>query len=66
MKKETTICKSPNGTKFNKGQKVCSHGDESTYGWIDCWDEENDCWKLTTGTEGAYKWWPEGEPELIS
>ena len=56
---------SSHGTKFNKGDKVCSYGDVTTFGYIDHWDEGDGVWVLTTDEKGSYKWWPDDEPVLF-
>ena len=58
------ICSS-HGTKFNKGDKVCSHGDVTTFGYIDHWDEQDGVWVLTTDVKGSFKWWADDEPRLF-
>ena len=60
------ICSSRDGSiKFVKGQKVCSYGDKTTFGYIDSWDEAENCWKLTTDIEGSYKWFAVDEPRFF-
>ena len=61
--KEEEYIISPHGTKFKKGQKVSSYGDETTYGWIYCWNHGSGLWQLTTEEKGGFKWWPDDEPK---
>lgn len=69
--KETNKCtlsgviRSPYGTEFKKGDKVCSYGDVTTFGYIDHWDEQDGVWVLTTDVKGTFKWWAEDEPRLF-
>lgn len=60
------ICRSPYGTEFRFGQRVCSYDDKTTTGRIQYWDEEENCWcvKLDSGTHGM-TWWPDDEPQSI-
>lgn len=60
------ICSSRGGViKFVKGQKVCSYGDKTTFGYIDSWDEAENCWRLTTDIEGDYRWFAVDEPSFF-
>jgi hypothetical protein len=60
----SVICSS-RGTKFSKGDKVCSHGDVTTFGYIEQWDEQDGVWVLTTDVKGSFKWWADDEPRLF-
>ncbi|WP_299116968.1 hypothetical protein [uncultured Winogradskyella sp.] len=59
------IIKSPNGVEFEKGQKVFSFGDPTTFGFVESWDLVNKCWRLEKekNVEGAYFWLTEDEPQ---
>jgi hypothetical protein len=62
MRKNAKLIISPDGIRFKRGQKVCSFGDVTTWGYIEEWDIDEECWKIKRSDGDGYNWWEEDEP----